>query len=667
MDSHMAEKYSKFLLISADTVAPADRMNTTKADEAVQLKISDSGPASVKPITVMTMVANIVQKYPQRVALGVKNSKSDKEWTTYTFSQYYENIIKTAKGFIKLGLEPYHGVGIIGFNSPEWFFSDLGAIFAGGLAVGIYTTNSPEACHYVADNCAANIIVVENNVQLQKILQVKDKLPHLKAIVQYKGELEEKLPFVYSWSELMDLSETVPDSDLEERIVNQNTNNCCTLIYTSGTTGNPKGVMLSHDNLTWTAAVTTERAKLRMGSEVTVSYLPLSHIAAQQLDIHGPFICGTTVYFAQPDALKGSLGETLKEVRPTYFLGVPRVWEKIHEKLMAISKNVTGVKRKIGAWAKGIGLRGNKSALSGGSYPFGWTIANALLFKKVRQGLGFDRCHAFISGAAPITKETLDYFLSINIPIMEVYGMSECTGPHTLNTPNECCVGSCGRVIPGLKTVLADQDSEGNGEICMVGRHVFMGYLNMDEKTSETVDNEGQLHSGDIGRLDEHGFLHITGRIKELIITAGGENIPPVLIEDAVKEKLPVISNCMLIGDKRKFLSILLTLKTEVDEATAYPKDELTRPALDWCKAIGSDLKTVDEARKKEDEKFVSAIQQGIDLVNKAATSRAQTIQKWVILPRDFSIPGDELGPTLKLKRSVVAKIYAETIDALYT
>ncbi|XP_033730956.1 long-chain-fatty-acid--CoA ligase ACSBG2-like, partial [Pecten maximus] len=440
--------------------------------------------------------------------------KRDGAWVKWTYKQYYNDVRRVAKAFIKLGLEPYHGVGIIGFNSPEWFIADLGAIFAGGFATGIYTTNTPEACQYVAADCEANILVVENNQQLQKILKVWDNLPHLKAIVQYDGEVAERRDNIYSWSELLALAEHVQDSDLEERLQLQAPNKACTLIYTSGTTGNPKGVMLSHDNLTWTAKYFGRHQGAVFQNEVFVSYLPLSHVAAQMIDLHIPMAYAVAVYFADRDALKGSLKNTLKEVRPTAFLGVPRVWEKFAEKLQEKSREAKGMKKKLGAWAKGKGKEGVMAKMENRSLPWFWGIANSLLFRPVKKEMGLDRCRICVSGAAPIMRDTLECFFSFDITVLEVYGMSESTGPHTVGT-NDCFrLSSVGKEIPGVHTKLADKDDEGNGEVCMQGRHVFMGYLNNAEKNAEAFDSDGWLRTGDIGKKDKDNFLYITGRKK---------------------------------------------------------------------------------------------------------------------------------------------------------
>ncbi|KAI1230499.1 hypothetical protein IHE44_0009959 [Lamprotornis superbus] len=554
-----------------------------------------------------------------------------------------------------LGLERFHGVGILGFNSAEWFIADIGAILAGGFAVGIYTTNSPEACHYVAENCSANVIVVENHKQLQKILEIEDRLPHLKGIVQYGEEIKEKRPNLYSWREFMELGRDVPDSRLREIIASQKPNHPCGLLL----------------QLTWTAAVAGRFIALsdaHTRQEHVVSYLPLSHIAAQMCDIWAAMTFGVQVYFAQPDALKGSLVETLREVRPTAFLGVPRVWEKMEEKMKSVGMKASALRRKVASWAKEVGLQTNLKRMNGCSeVPVNFRLARQLVFSKVRKALGLDRCTKCYTGAAPITRDTLEFFLSLNIPVLELYGMSESSGPHTISLPHAFKLGSCGKELTGCYTLIHKPDKDGIGEICFSGRHIFMGYLNMEDKTKEAIDEDGWLHSGDLGKHDKDGFLFITGRIKELIITAGGENIPPVPIEDAVKNAIPIISNAMLVGDKAKFLSMLLTLKCVVDAETGEPGDDLTPEALEFCQKLGSKATKVSEIISSKDKAVYAAIQKGISAVNEGAVSNAQKVQKWVLLEKDFSLFGGELGPTMKLRRPVVAQKYQDQIAQFYT
>ncbi|XP_069482831.1 long-chain-fatty-acid--CoA ligase ACSBG2-like isoform X2 [Ambystoma mexicanum] len=540
------------------TLAPADNLWTTARDGAVRLRMEERGPASEPPVTTLQMFQDTVQRFGNLPALAVKR---DGQWQTTTYLQYHQQCRAAAKSFLKLGLERFHSVGILGFNSPEWFIAEIGAIMAGGFPFGIYTTSSSEACAYVAKNAGTNILVVEDHQQLEKILQIQSQLPHLKAIVQYGPELREKRPNLYTWKEFMQIGSDIPDSKLDDIIASQKANQCCLIVYTSGTTGPPKGVMLSHDNVTWFVKRYAEAAGVQ-DHEIGVSYMPLNHIAAQVWDIWVPICFGGTTYFANPDALRVSPVDILKEVRPTRFIAVPRIWEKIQGALEATESASSFIQKAISTWAKSIGLAASHNLINGiDSRPWGYSLADFLVLKKLKASVGLDRCPWCHTGAAPITEDTLEYFMPLNIPILQLYGMSECSGPITVCTLSEFRLSSCGKPIPGCRTKIHMPDKDGNGEVCLWGRSVFMGYLNMAEMTTEALDEEGWLHSGDIGKLDQDGFLTITGRIKELVITAGGENIPPVPIEEALKKEVPIISNTMVVGDKRKFLSMLITLK----------------------------------------------------------------------------------------------------------
>lgn len=564
-----------------------------------------------------------------------------------------------AKAFIALGLEPHNAVCVYGFNSPEWFFSDIAAICAGGKATGLYPTNSADANKFIINDCECNILVVEDEKSLEKMWSVRNELSSVKKIVIYDGKKTHDE--VMTWDELMELGKSQSDDALKERLANIAINQCCTLVYTSGTTGNPKGVMLSHDNVYWTTMLAADWIQMREGQEVMVSYLPLSHIAGNLCDIWATIASKSTIYFADKMALKGTLVDTLKEARPTIFLGVPRVWEKIMEGMLAKGKDIKGLKKKISVECKKAGLDFHLNGKSSVMYKFGQKV----VYKKVREALGFDRTVSFFVGAAPISVDCLKYFLSLDMVIHDLYGMSETTGPHSISYYNARKLGSVGKILPGCKNRLADQDDKGEGEICMWGRHVMMGYLHREDKTSEDIDEEGWMHSGDLGKMDTEGYLSVTGRKKELIITAGGENVAPVPIEDNIKRELPCISNVILIGDQKKFLSAFLTFKVVMDDDC--PTSNLAPSAVDWCQSLGrNDAKTVEDILTKPDAKIMAAIQSGIDKANKHAVSNAARVQRWTILPSDVSIPGGELGPTLKLKRFFFNKKYNDTIEKFY-
>lgn len=654
---------------------PRANHTVTKADEAIEIAVSSEGVASEKPETVCDVFAKCGSgALKDTVALVTADKKE------ITWAAYYDNCKRTARAMIALGLEVFSSVAIIGYNSEKWFYANNGAIFSGAKAAGIYTTNESEACKYIVDHSNAGLVVVENQKQLDKFVSIAGDLKNVKAYIVYSESVEAKdlsgVP-VYDWETFLSKG----DSDeygfeLENRIKAQTPGNAQGLIYTSGTTGMPKAVMMSHDNATWTPKCVAAHipALLDTKEHHLVSYLPLSHVAATMVDIHLammfvnkgiPCVC----HFSRPDALKGTLKATLIESKPTIFISVPRVWEKFADAIRAKGKEAQGLKKKISAWAKGQMLMKHKAAQVGTSS--GRTLGNKmfaglaekLIAGKVRAALGLENCVAFYSAAAPISQDTLFYLGSIGLPVLELYGMSESSGPQTACIPAHFAVGSCGTTIPGAETKLdhdASRDKPGQGEICFRGRHIMMGYLNNDEKTAETIDPEGWLHSGDVGSVDDYGLLRITGRIKELLITAGGENVAPVLAEDFIKEICPGLSNVMMVGDQKKYLCCIITLKQVENVDTGLVEKELTGPALDI-----SDAKTVQDAMN--DAAWTSYIEAGIKKYNaEGAISNAAKIQKFRIIPEGFTVTNNELTPTMKLKRSFVTEKYADVIADMY-
>lgn len=310
-----------------------------------------------------------------------------------------------------------------------------------------------------------------------------------------------------------------------------------------------------------------DQSRLRFFEERFVSYLPLSHIAAQSIDIYAAIYIGATVYFAQPDALRGSLAQTLKEARPTFFFGVPRVWEKIQEQISKQVATLTGTKLKLLNWASNAAYERYMSIFNQNSkFSFSYCLGKLLVLNKIYENLGLDKCRSFHSGAAPITQETLEFFIRLGIPLTETYGMSESCGPHSVGTVYANKVTSVGPLDQYNRSKVINKDLEGSGELCLYGRHLFMGYLNDEQKTKDTYGEDGWLHTGDIAKIDADGYIFITGRLKELVITAGGENIAPVPIEDKIKQELSkCVSNCILIGDKKKYLVVLICLKVIFD------------------------------------------------------------------------------------------------------
>jgi len=614
------------------------------------------------------MLNETVERIPDRVGLA---QKRDGVWVKWTYTEYLRDVKNAAKGFIHLGLKPHHAVNIMGFNAPEWHISNVASIVAGGLATGIYSTNSVEAVRYVSQHSRGNIFVLEDQLQLDKVEKVLHELEHLKAIIQYTGT--PTAPGVISWNELMEIGQGLPDKLLQDRLEQQAVNQPCMLVYTSGTTGDPKGVMISQDSLSWTCRVSKDMYNWHMDQEVGVSYLPLSHVAAQVIDIYLALFGGASIYFADNMALQGTLINTLKEVKPTKFLGVPRVWEKIEEKMKEMGKQNSGIKKSVMDWAKAAALEHNLDRMEGKpGNSFSYRAARFVIFKRIHAALGLEnagcpKIGGFYSSAAPLSPQTVEYFLSLDMPILELLGSSETAGPQTASLPGPGMrMGSVGKSYPHFETIILDPDENGVGEIVTRGRQVSMGYLWDEEKTRQLSDDEGWVHSGDLGRIDEDGFLFLNGRMKEIIITGGGENIAPVPIEDMLRVELePIISHVMVIGDKRKHLACVITLKTELDERN-QPTSNLQRDVLDWLAKLGSSATTAPELIREDNEEVKQDIARRINEANKHAISQAQRVHKFMIAREEFSLSGGELTPTMKLKRHFVLEKYSAEIEEMY-
>jgi long-chain acyl-CoA synthetase len=587
-----------------------------------------------EPDTITHRLLRQATTNPSKIAY---QEKRDGRWQPTTWQTFAAQVRTAARALIALGFPRGGNVAILGFNRPEWVILDHAAMMAGGAAAGIYTTCSPDEVQYIVHHCEAHVVLVEDASQLAKVMARRAQLPALRWIVVMRGA-EATGDGVLSWDEFNSKAGATPDADLDVRIAALDPAALATLIYTSGTTGPPKGVMLSHANLAWTSQCLIDTGGGKIDGDASLSYLPLSHIAEQMGTIHMPVTAGSTVWFAESI---DKLADNLKEARPTVFFGVPRVWEKFHAGLAARLGEVTGGKRKLLDWARRVcsevNARRDRGEAIGRLLQLQYALADRLVISKLKAALGFDRARVLSSGAAPIAPDVLAFFSSIDLPIREVYGQSEDSGPTSYNLVGRTRIGSVGPPLPGVEVKLGD-----DGEILVRGPNVFMGYYKEPQATAETLV-DGWLCSGDLGALDKDGFLTITGRKKEIIITAGGKNIAPKNIEAALKQS-PLVGDVIVIGDRRKFLSALITL----DEAAA------ARVAPD----AGAKLAGAPAIR--------AAVQKQVDEVNETL-ARVEQIKKFTILPRAFSIADGEMTPTMKLKRKVIAQRYATEIDAMYT
>ena len=574
------------------------------------------------------------KRMPEHPAYAIKR---DGTWHTRSWSRYGDEVATVAKALIALGVQPEQPVTILGFNRPEWVITDVAAMAVGAVPAGIYTTNSPSECAYIINHAGAVVCLVENEEQWKKIDSVRNELPTLKHVVTMKdcGPIHDSL--VISWDEFIARADEVDDAALHARLDGLQPNQLATMIYTSGTTGPPKAVMLSHENLAWTAG--TGVGAFGLGShDRGISYLPLSHIAEQMFSIHIPATIGGTVYYAESiDAL----ADNIKEVKPTYFAAVPRVWEKFYAGVTTQLSHATGLKAKIANWAMDVGRKAN-ALRNRGEEPAGMLaaqekLADTLVLSKVRSALGFDECTTYITAAAPISQEIQEFFSAFFV-LNEVYGQSEDTGPTSMTSPGKTKFGSVGIPFPETEVRIAD-----DGEILVRGKHVFLGYYKAPEATAETLI-DGWLHSGDLGEFDDDGYLYITGRKKDIIITAGGKNVAPKPLEGGLKNH-PLVSECVVIGDRRKFLTALVTLDEEATEAY------MTRHGL--------------SGPPHESDVIHADLQKAVDALN-ANFARVEQIKKFTILPRQLSIEGGELTPTLKVKRNKVAEHFANEIESMY-
>jgi len=561
-------------------------------------------------------------------------------WNPTSYGTYSRQIQEACRALISLGFKSGDTTAILGFNRPEWVIFDVATMMAGGAPAGIYTTCSSHEVQYIIDHSGAELVLLENLTQWEKVKAERANLPNLRHVVMMNGVPDVADDLVMSWDEFLAHAKDTPESAIDERLDGLKEGQIATFIYTSGTTGPPKAVMLSHKNLTWTANVAAQISDIH-SDDYSVSYLPLSHIAEQMFSIHSPITVGSSIYFAQSLDL---VADNLKEVQPTVLFGVPRIWEKMHAKVSAKMAEATGAKAKILSWSQAVGKEStdfrNRGEKPGLLFRVKRKMANRLLFSKIQPLMGLGNARMCVTGAAPISAEILEWFAGLDITIHEVYGQSEDCGPTTFNLIGRTRYGTVGPTIAGTEVKIAE-----DGEICVRGPHVFLGYYKDEAATNDALV-DGWLQSGDLGAFDSEGFLTITGRKKEIIITAGGKNIAPKNIEAAIKN-LPLVSQAVVIGDRRKYLSALITLDPEAAEA--------------WASDQGVSADGV-HANDKLIAKFDSDIEAKVN----SLFARVEHIRKFTVLERDFTMEDGELTPTLKIKRRPINDNWSDTIEAMY-
>jgi len=557
----------------------------------------------------------------------------DGSWHEWSFAELGAGVRELARGLAALGLAPGDRVAILGETRPEWTLADAAALAAGLVVVPVYQTNSPEECRYVIDHSGARAIILENATQLEKIEAVKGDLGGLEHVVSM-----EDTGRTTTVADLRARAGETPEEELRARLDAVGPDDVATIVYTSGTTGPPKGCELTHRNVLFTGDAYVQQIHLRPPATLFM-FLPLAHALARVVQMVS-LQTGATLAFWSGDSRK--LVEDVGAASPTHFPSVPRVFEKIHARVLARGQEGSAIKQRLFAWAIATGRRARPAMRAGNASPVlkaRFALADRLVLSKVRDLFG-GRLELALTGAAPIPLEVLEFLDACGITVLEGYGMTETCAAATLNTPEDPRFGTVGPPLPGTDVKIAE-----DGEILLSGPNVFKGYHRNEEATRDVFDGDA-VRTGDLGELDGR-FLRITGRKKDLIITSSGKNISPTNIENALRESR-WISQAVVHGDNRSYLVALLTL--DADEAAA----------------LGAELGIEgDPATMAGHPAVIEAMQKEVDQAN-ARFARIEQVKKFTVLDQDLSQENGELTPTMKVKRAVVEKRYADTFSALY-
>jgi long-chain acyl-CoA synthetase len=595
--------------------------------------------AAVSGKTVCTAFADAVAKWGDRPSL---HWKENSDWRTLTWSEYHDQVAVVTLGLRSLGFGPGQFALIMARNVPEHVIADLGIVHAGGAAISVYNTLAPEQLEYVANHSEATVAFVEDEGFLQKFLAIKESTPKLRHLVLVRGNAPEG---VMTWSTLMERGRELYEAEpkaFEESWRPVGPEDTISLIYTSGTTGPPKGVVYSHNNIMWT--LESVQRFWAIQNERLVSYLPLAHVAERFTSQWRGIKDGHEVWLCPDPNL---LLPFLVEARPTFFVGVPRVWEKLMAGLQAgIAAEPDEAKRQMVQGAMSAAVSAYRLRREGKPVPE--ELAAAVeraqpLFVLLRSKVGLDQCTTAITSTAPCRPEVHEFWAALGMPLYEVWGMSELTGPATAVPMEDHQAPSIGRAIPGVEVRLGE-----DGELLVRGGNVMIGYYKEPGKTSEIIDADGWVHSGDIAEPGPNGQFRIIDRKKELIITSAGKNISPSNLESLAKSS-PIIGQAVAVGDARNFISALVVLDPQVAPA--------------WAKARGIAAATM--AELAEDPSVIAEISRALTAAN-THLSRVEQFKRFTILPTEWSPESEELTPTMKLKRRVIYSKYSPQIEAMY-
>jgi len=574
--------------------------------------------------------------------------RRDGQWRTRSWREHRERVAEAAMGLARLGVGRGDFVAIMATNRPEHVVADQAAVHAGATPSTFYFTLAPEQIRYCAGHCEAKVAVLENRDMLKRWQEIREELPALRHLVVIEGaEDESGRDGVLTWDQLVAGGREALAADpgaFEELRGKVRPEDAATLLYTSGTTGPPKGVLLTHHNLLFECAALNRLHGLPTGGS-SVSYLPLAHIAERVLSIYGPLTLRSHIWFC-PDPAQAV--EYVREARPTLFFGVPRVWEKVRAGIGAkLAAEENERKRKLAQSAVATALEVVRRRQRGQAVPLGMRIRHAaldrLVLARIRAAIGLDRCTFASSAASPLAVDVAEFFAALGLPLVEVYGMTETTGVATGNLPGRIKIGTVGPAIAGVEVRLAD-----DGEVLVRGPVNTPGYFRQEEATRALMDEDGWLHTGDVGELDADGYLRIVDRKKELIITSAGKNLSPANIEGLLKEH-PLVGQALAYGDNRPYVVALIVLDHEMVPA--------------WAARNGVAGTVLGELAAHE--KVLQEVQQAVDAANHRL-ARAEQVKRFEVLPVEWTAESEELTPTLKLRRRIIHAKYAAHIDALY-
>jgi long-chain acyl-CoA synthetase len=590
-------------------------------------------PVVAGPRTLGEMILDAAERY-SGVALEYRR---DGRPGYVSYSELGTISTEIARGLISLGIEAGDRVAILGLTSADWTLADCGAACAGAVVAPVYHTNSPEECAYVLGHSEAKLIFCENEDQAAKVRQVRDRLPALEQIVLFEGSADDAITL----AELRSRGAEIPPDTVRERLERVGGDDVATIVYTSGTTGPPKGCMLTHENFLATVRKYAEQLGFN-DSHSLYQFLPLAHVLARVAQAVALSVGARVIYWTGDPA---KIVDELAETGPTHFPAVPRIYEKVHGVVAGRMADGPAAQRRLFDWALEQGARARRDLrlgrLPGLITDVQYRVADRLVLGKVRRVFGTHLQMALV-GAAPVAPELLEFFDACGVLVLEGYGLTESCSAGTINTVDALRFGTVGKPLPGTEVSISEE-----GEILLRGPHVFRGYFKDEEATADALTPDGWLRTGDLGAITDDGFLKITGRKKDLIITSSGKNITPVNIESALRDSR-YITEAVVFGDNRPYLVAVVTLDRDETDKLA----ERLRISNDPV-ALASDSRVHNEIQKE------------VDVVN-AKLARIEQIKQFAILEHDFSQAAGELTPTLKVKRAFVYDKYADVFDGLY-